>query len=101
MTETERLVATFKRLLKAQGHTYRSLGSALGLSEPTVKRMFSRQAFTLERVAQIAAVLGMSLAEVTEEASRSTPRLRALTHAQERELVSEPKLLLVAACVLN
>src|SRR3954468_1240917 len=43
----------------------------------------------------------MSLAEVTEEATRSSPRLSTLTQAQERELVSEPRLLLVAACVLN
>ena len=101
MTETDRLVATLKRLLKGQGITYRALAGKLALSEAAVKRMFSRQAFTLDRLAQIAHLLGMSLAEITEEAMRSVPRLRTLTQAQERELVSEPRLLLVAACVLN
>lgn len=101
MPEIDRLIATIKRLLKAQGLTYRELGKRLALSEPAVKRMFSRQSFTLERVAEIAAVLGMSLAELADAAARSAPRLRTLTEAQERELVSEPKLLLVAACVLN
>ena len=101
MTEIERLVATMKRLLKAQGITYRELGRRLGLSEPAVKRMFSRQSFTLERVAEIATILGLSVAELADAAARSAPRLRTLTEAQERELVSEPRLLLVAACVLN
>src|SRR3954465_15158239 len=54
MPETERVVATLKRLLKAQGMTYRALATKLGLSEPAVKRMFSHQAFTLERLARIA-----------------------------------------------
>lgn len=101
MTEADGLVGTLKRLLKAQGLTYRALGAALGLSEPSVKRMFSRGTFTLQRLARIAEILGMSLAELTEEAARSAPRLKTLTAAQERELVSEPRLLLVAACVLN
>jgi transcriptional regulator with XRE-family HTH domain len=101
MTESERLVATVKRLLKAQGHTYKSLARELGISEPSVKRMFSRQGFTLARLARVSEVLGMSLAELTDEAARSAPRLRTLAEAQERELVSEPKLLLVAACVVN
>jgi transcriptional regulator with XRE-family HTH domain len=101
MPETERIVATLKRLLKAQGMTYRALATKLGLSEPAVKRMFSHQAFTLERLARIAQLLGTSVADITAEAQRSVPRLRTLAEAQERELVSEPRLLLVAACVLN
>jgi len=101
MTETERLVATLKRLLKARGLTYRAVATALGLSEPSVKRMFSRGAFTLERLAQVAALLGLTLAEIADEATRSAPRMRTLTEAQEAELVAEPRRLLVAACVLN
>jgi transcriptional regulator with XRE-family HTH domain len=101
MTETDRLVATLKRLLKTQGMTYRALGAKLALSEPAVKRMFSRRAFTLERLSRIAQLLGMSVAEIADEASRSIPRLHTLTVGQERDLVSEPRLLLVAACVLS
>lgn len=101
MTETERIVATLKRRLKAGGLPYRSVAAHLGLSEASVKRMFSRNSFTLERLARIAAMAGVSLAELAEDASRSAPRLRSLPVEQERELVSSPKLLLVAACVLS
>jgi len=101
MTETERLILTLKRLLKKQGFTYCAVGQELGLSEQTVKRMFSKEVFTLDRLVQLASILGMSLAEVTDQASRATPSIRSLTVAQENDLVAEPALLLVAACVLN
>jgi len=42
MSQTEHLVATLKRLLKARGVTYRQVAGHLGLSEPSVKRQFSR-----------------------------------------------------------
>lgn len=101
MDEAQRLVATLKRRLKSQSITYRSLASQLGLSEASVKRMFSRGTFTLERLSRIAALTGANVAEIADEAMRTAPRLRALTVEQERELVSAPRLLLVAACILN
>jgi transcriptional regulator with XRE-family HTH domain len=101
MAESERLVLTLKRLLKKQGYTYRQVGEAIALSEQSVKRMFSKGTFTLDRLVQLASLLGMSLAEITAQASESTPSIRTLTEAQERELTAEPELLLIAACVLN
>ena len=101
MTESERLVATLKRLLKRQGITYRRVAEGLGLSEPTVKRIFSKGSFTLERLAQVASLLGMSVAEIAQQADQALSSVRTLTEAQERELVAEPALLLVAACALN
>ena len=101
MTETERLISTLKSLLKKQGFTYRNVGQELGLSEQTVKRMFSKEVLTLDRLVRLASLLGMSLAEVTDQASHATPSIRSLTVAQENDLVAEPALLLVAACVLN
>jgi transcriptional regulator with XRE-family HTH domain len=101
MTESERLVATLKRLLKRQGFTYRRIAGEIGLSEQSVKRMFSKGTFTLDRLVQLASLLGMSLAEIAEQAAHAAPSIRTLTHAQEKELTAEPALLLVAACVLN
>ena len=101
MNDAERLVSALKRLLKQHGITYRQVAAALGVSEPSVKRMFSRGTFTLERLVQVAALLEMSLAEVTHAADHDQPRLRTLTEAQEKELVVDPALVLVAACVLN
>ena len=101
MNDSERLVGALKRLLRKQGITYRGVAVSLGISEPSVKRMFSRGTFTLDRLAHIAGLLGMTLAEVTHAAEHDLPRLRTLTEAQEKELVTDPVLLLVAACVIN
>lgn len=101
MTEIDQLVDTLKQRLKAQGMTYRELAGRLGLSEPSVKRMFAGRRFTLERVVDIANLLGFTLAELAQEAAVGESRLHTLTESQERELVSDLKLLLVAVCMLN
>ena len=101
MTETDLLLKTLKRRLKAQGMTYRALAEALGLSEPSVKRLFATQRLTLDRLVEIANLLGFTLAELAQEAAISENRLHTLTESQERELVSDVKLLLVSVCVLN
>jgi predicted XRE-type DNA-binding protein len=101
MTEIDQLVLTLKRHLKAQGLGYRHLAVALGISEPSVKRMFAAQKFSIERLVEISNLLGFTLAELTQEAAVSESRLHTLSESQERELVSDEKLLLVAVCVLN
>jgi transcriptional regulator with XRE-family HTH domain len=101
MTELQRLLATLKRQLKARGLAYRDVASALGLSEASVKRLFSTGHISLERLAALCELLGLSLAELTQEAAASEPKLQQLTAEQETELVSDPRLLLVAACALN
>jgi hypothetical protein len=101
MTETARLVATLKRLLKRQGLTYRDIAPALKLSEASVKRLFASGRFTLERVVEVSHLLGFTLAELAQEAADGGTRIRSLSQAQESELVSDIRLLVVAACVLN
>ncbi len=101
MNELNQLVATLKRRLKIQGMTYRDLAAALDLSEASVKRMLASQRLSVERVVAIANLLGFTLAELAHEAALGEKRLHTLTEAQERELVADAKLLLVAVCVLN
>lgn len=100
-TETAQLVATIKRLLRKQNVTYRVLAEYLKLSEPSIKRLFSSGRFTVERLEQVSHLLGYTLAELTREAIATQIRLNTLTRKQEQELVSDPKLLLVAVCALN
>lgn len=101
MTEITQLVNTIKRQLKAQGTTYKDIAGALDLSEAAVKRLFASQRFTLERLVQICQLIGYTMAEIMEEASSSTPKISTLTADQETQLVKDPKLLLIAVCVLN
>lgn len=101
MDEIKLLLLTLKQRLKQQGLTYRDLAVQLGLSEPTVKRIFSTRRVTLDRLVQMANLAGCSLAELSDEAILGGQRLHTLKRAQERVLVSDEKLLLVAVCALN
>ena len=101
MTEVSQLVLTIKRQLKTRGLTYRDVAAELGISEPSVKRLFATQRFTLARLADLGNLLGFTLAELVQEASASSLRIRTLTEDQERQLVADARLLLTAVCVLN
>jgi transcriptional regulator with XRE-family HTH domain len=101
MSEITQLITTLKRELKRQGKTYRDVGAALDLSEPSVKRLFATEQFTLERLVEICGLLGLTLAELAQEAGQGHQRIHTLKASQERELVSDMRLLLVAVCALN
>ena len=101
MNEISQLIHTLKQRLKIHGMTYRDLAKTLSISEASVKRIFASENISLERLIQISHLLGFSLAELTHEAALNERRIHMLTEAQEKELVSDEKLLLVAVCVLN
>jgi DNA-binding Xre family transcriptional regulator len=101
MTEITRLVATLKHRFKAAGLTYREVARALDLSEASVKRLLGSGRITVERLAQICDLLGLTMAELLHEAETSAPRVHMLTPAQEARLVSDEKFLLVTVCALN
>lgn len=101
MTEASQLISTIKKQLKSQGLTYRDVARALKLSEPSIKRLFASGRFTINRLVQVSNLLGYTLAELSKEALAAQPRLSTLTDKQEREIVSDPKLLIIAVCALN
>lgn len=101
MSEADQLIAALKKQLKRQGMTYRDVARALKLSEPSVKRLFASGRFTVDRLVQISNLLGFTLAELSKEAQAGQARLSVLTEKQEREVVSDPGLLMVAVCALN
>lgn len=95
------IVATIKRQLKSQGRTYRDVAQYLGMSEASIKRLFSSERFTVERLASVSEFLGYTLAELVQAAASAVPELDTLTHAQEAQLVSDEKQLLVTVLALN
>src|SRR6202051_2469819 len=99
--EIAHLIATVKRQLKAQGRSYQDVARFLELSEASVKRLFSSERFTVERLAKIGELLGFTLAELLQTAASSVPELDTLTNAQEAQLVSDEKLLMVTVLALN
>ena len=95
------LVDALKRILKAKGLTYADIARGLDLSEASVKRIFSRREFTLERLDEVCRIAGVDFAELARAASEQAATSQQLTAAQEEEIVSDPKLLLVALCAVN
>jgi transcriptional regulator with XRE-family HTH domain len=101
MSEVSQLLTTIKRQLKLQGKTYRDVAAALQLSEASVKRLLTSDTLGVDRLVEISNMLGFTLAELAQEAAVTETRPRALTATQEKELVSDTRLLLVAVCALN
>jgi transcriptional regulator with XRE-family HTH domain len=95
------LVDALKRILKGRGITYATVATALGLSEASVKRMFSRREFTLQRLEDVCRVAGVEFAELVHEAAAVETGIVHLTVEQEKEIVSDPKLMLVALCAVG
>ncbi|MEQ5806715.1 helix-turn-helix transcriptional regulator [Alteromonas sp. NFXS44] len=99
MQQIKQLIGTLKRCLKQRGFTYKSLAERLDLSEASMKRCFAQEAFTLERLAQICDVMDLTLSELFQLSEREQPALSQLTEEQEKELLANPKLLLMAVLV--
>ena len=95
------LIDTLKRMLKAKGLTYADVAKGLALSEATVKRIFSRGDFTLQRLEEVCRLARIDFAELAAAAGDEAQGVTELTEAQEQEIVSDPALLLVAWCAVN
>ena len=94
------LVDTLKRLLKARGITYGELAGRIGMSEASVKRMFSQKNFTLQRLDEILSAASIEFDELS--AAQAAPSLISqLTLAQEREIMGDTRLLVVAVSAMN
>ena len=99
MSQIKQVIQRLKQLLKEQGMTYKSLSEQLQLSEASIKRCFSQQNFTLERLEQVCEALGLTLSDVFIQVAQTQPRVSQLSKGQERELLEDPRLLLAAVCV--
>lgn len=98
MTQITAVCETLKQLLKTKNVTYKQLADSLDLSEANIKRIFSTQSFTLDRLDEICQILGISLTDLFVLTSQKEQKISQLTEEQEEELMRDPKLLLVAVC---
>lgn len=101
MSTTADLVAAVKKELKAAGLTYADLAQRLGMAESSVKRMLAKGDMPLSRVDAICRALRMDFADLARRVADAQPLLTELTHEQERAVVADKKLLLVAISVLS
>ncbi len=101
MARSPQLIDFLKQELRAQGVTYKTLAQQLSLSESTIKQMFSAKNFSLRRMDQICEILGIELTDLLARYDAREPKMEQLTLENERRLISDIPLLIVAYCVTN
>ena len=101
MKQTEAVLEALKRALKAHGVTYSQVAKTFGLSQASVKRLFSTGRFTLERFEQVCELAATTITELARDLDGSKDEVEQLTPEQERAIMADRKLLLVALCALN
>ena len=98
---TREIVETLKKVLKARGMTYAELASALHVSTPTVKRLFSERSFTLDRLEQILQVLEIDLYEVAKMSRGANGAGGELSAEQEAALAKDARLFSIFWLISN
>ncbi len=101
MAHSGALVEVLKRELRTRGVTYAQVARKLGLSEASVKRMFSRKDFTLKRLDQVCQLTNADFSDLARTLNREETLIAQLSQEQEKEIASSIKLFLVAVCALN
>ncbi|WP_199611092.1 helix-turn-helix domain-containing protein [Flocculibacter collagenilyticus] len=99
MSQIKQITATLKHLLKQQHLTYKDVAEHLELSEANIKRVFANEQFSLQRLEQICELLNLSLCDLFSLCEQQQPLLSQLTPEQEKELIDNKKLFLVAVSV--
>jgi DNA-binding Xre family transcriptional regulator len=101
MSQASQLVDLVKQTLRDRGRTYAELARGLGVSESSVKRLFSKKKLSLQRLEEICAQLDIEISDLLEQVRSSEGRIVELTEAQEQSLVADQRLLLEGLLVLS
>lgn len=101
MLQATALVDSLKREMKARGITYAELATRIQMSEASVKRMFSQKNFTLQRLDDILKATEIDFRDIAIGANDESRLISELTYAQEKEIIGDTKLFVVAVSVMN
>ncbi|MBN3761215.1 helix-turn-helix transcriptional regulator [Burkholderia sp. Ac-20365] len=101
MSEIDEICKFIKDVMKTRRITYRRAAELLGISEVSVKRLFSQRRLSAERLSDFARILDMTLVELVTLAATPKKAVAALSEEQESRLVADETLLLVTVCAMN
>jgi DNA-binding Xre family transcriptional regulator len=87
--------------MRARGRTYADAARILGLSEASIKRLFSQNALSLARLESLCDWLHVDVHELVNMSREQEPLATQLSGAQETELLGDTGLLLLAYLLLN
>lgn len=102
MSESQQLIKQLKKQLKLRDIQYVDIANHLELSEGSVKRLLaSGTQISLERLSKICDLIGMEMSELFALVAQDSKTLQGLTFDQEKQIVDDKVLLMVAVCVMN
>lgn len=101
MSQTQAIHAALKKLMRSRGVTYAQAARVLGLSEASIKRLFSQQAFSLSRLEELCNWLHVDIHDLVRMSREQEPLTTELSEEQERVLLRDSGLLLLAYLLLN
>jgi DNA-binding Xre family transcriptional regulator len=101
VSTTQALIDQVKTELKLAGITYAQLAAHIGMAESSVKRMLAKGDMPLTRIDEICRVLKLDFADLARKVAEAQPLRTELTLEQERAVVADRKLLLLAICCLS
>ena len=102
MSQTTDLIQTLKKLLKRGNKTYADVAIHLSLSEASVKRLFSENNLSLQRLDAICTLLDIEITDLVREMeSERIQPISELTLEQEKEIAEDLYLLMITVNVLN
>jgi len=94
MSQVNQLIFYLKKAIRAQGISYKDLAIKLDVSESTLKRWFSKNTFSIDRLDEICEALALDLSDIIP-ARKSKHRVSCLTEDQEWELEADDSLFAV------
>jgi DNA-binding Xre family transcriptional regulator len=101
MSSTLAIIQAMKAELKLAKLTYADLGRELGLAESSVKRMFAKGDMPLKRIDEICRVLRCDFSELARKVADEELLRDELTVEQERAVIADRRLLVMALCALS
>lgn len=101
MNQTHAIHTALKKLMRSRGVTYADAAEVLRLSEASIKRLFSQQALSLSRLEALCNWLHVDIQDVVRMSRDQEPLTTELSEEQERVLLGDSGLLLLAYLLLN
>jgi transcriptional regulator with XRE-family HTH domain len=87
--------------LKNRGISYSDLAFGLNVAEGTIKRIFTKNDCSTERLDEIAQFLDIHLVDLFQKTPPNKHLIDQLSHENEELLVRDKKLLMLAVCVMD
>ncbi len=101
MSEKSALIKTLKNTLKQHGITDEQVAQQLDLSLASIKRLFSQEDLSLERLESICRMMELDISDLVLRMQQTQQQTESLSLEQERELVADTRLLLTTHLLLN